>query len=99
MEEFRRFIIFVVGGLEILFVIAVTLICGGIGAALSDFIGGSGAGLIGFLMGGFTGFCISAIIVNISMNLTEIAQNTQRTAELLEETTGRTPSKRKAKTG
>jgi len=70
MGEFRRFIISVIGGLEILFVIALTLFFGLFGAVLPGLIGGPGAGFIGFLIGGIAGFCISAIIVNISMSLT-----------------------------
>ncbi len=76
----------IIGGLEVLFVLAFTLACG---------LVGSSVGLMGFLIGAFAGFCISAFLVSISMNLTEIAKNTQRTRELLEQSKGKPPSRRK----
>src|SRR5438067_9059730 len=83
MSEFRRFIISIAGGLELLFVVGFTLVCGLIGLIPGSVVGGAGP-LIGFVIGGFVGFCISALMVNISVNLAEIAKNTQRAVELLE---------------
>jgi hypothetical protein len=76
MGEFRRFILRVIGVLEMLFVISSTLISGIFGATIPGAVGGSGWGLVGFLIGGLAGFCVSAILVNISMCLAEIAANT-----------------------
>jgi hypothetical protein len=76
MQGFRQFILSVIGILEMLFVIAITLLFGILGALIPAAFGGSGAGLIGFILGALAGFCLSAIIVNISMCLAEIAANT-----------------------
>jgi hypothetical protein len=76
MQEFRRFILSVVSVLELLFVVSLTLICGIFGAVVPGVVGGSGWGLFGFLIGALAGFSVSAILVNISMCLAEIAANT-----------------------
>ena len=76
MGEFRRLILSVIGVLEILFVIGMTIGCGFLGAIIPGVAGGGQWALIGFLVAGLIGFCISAIVVNISMCLAEIAANT-----------------------
>jgi hypothetical protein len=75
MNAFRHLILSVIGTLEMLFVIAVTLALGFLGGGLFSMAGGGWA-LIGFVLFGSAGFCLSALIVNMSMCLGEIAANT-----------------------
>lgn len=94
MGEFRRFILSVIGTLEILFVVASTLIGGMLGWAIPALFFGERAGTVGLLIGTIAGFCLSGIIVNISMSLSEIAQNTRRAPDLSEQALDETPSAR-----
>ena len=90
MGEFRRFIMSVVAGLEVLFVISTTLL-GGIVAcivpAITASVTGQGGGLalVCFIVGAVGGFCISALMVSISVNLAQIAENTAVSKKLLQE--------------
>jgi hypothetical protein len=92
MGEFRRFILSVIGTLEILFVIVITLIGGVTGGAIPSLLFGSDAGIIGFLIGAIAAFCLAGILVNISMSLGEIAKNTRRTTDLSEDAADETLS-------
>jgi hypothetical protein len=76
MQLFRRFILKVISVLEMLFVVGMTFGCGVLGAIVPGVLAGEKWALYGFLAAGLVGFCISAIIVNISMCLAEVAANT-----------------------
>jgi len=90
MGEFRRFIMGSVAGLEVLFVVASTLL-GGIfacivPAAIANMTGqGGGIALLAFIVGAFGGFCCSALIVGISVSLAQIEENTRAVKALLQE--------------
>jgi hypothetical protein len=76
MNGFRRFILSVIGALEMVFVVGVTLAFGLLGAIPLGMVAGSRWALVGFILSGSVGFCMSALLVNVSMCLAEIAANT-----------------------
>src|SRR5271167_4525979 len=94
MSDFRRFIVSIVGGLEIFFVIASTILGGllsaAVPAAIASMTGqGGGMAFLAFLVGALGGFCVSAIAVNISASLQLIEENTRNTLRLVEIVSGK----------
>lgn len=90
MNEFRRFIIGLAEGLQVVGIACVTLAFGAIGAAIGHgmFSGpfvsfaahrmSSVAELIGFIVGGFVGFTISATAAALLFTLSQIENNTRQ---------------------
>lgn len=101
MGDFRRFILSVVASLEVFFVISATLLCGFLACIVplvnANLTGqGGGIAFICFIVGAGVGFCISALIVSISVSLAQIVENTEMTKRLLKEAAGRVTELREA---
>lgn len=97
MEDFRRFILGVADTLAVILVLAVTLgaaLTGAaLGAATGAFAGASSSRpIIGFFVGGAFGFMTAALGSALLFCLMEIAANTRRTRELLEQGTSTAPT-------
>jgi hypothetical protein len=87
MSDFRRFVMSLSGLCCLVLIIASTVIAGFLGAAAIGLVTGrSENAVIGFLLGGATGFVFAALPAAMMFTLTEIAANTRRTAQFLEGT-------------
>lgn len=87
---FRRFVIGLSGLTAVVLIIASAIIAGIGGAAVSVIMSGGRAesAVIGFVFGAISGFFFAALPCAMMFMLMEVAENTRKTAQLLEGTAG-----------